>query len=424
MSDFFADLLERGLVHSASEGAAEFLKTRRATGYIGFDPTAPSLHVGSLLPILALARLQRAGHRPIAVVGGGTGMIGDPSGKITERQLLTRAQVQENVGGLRGQLELFLDFAGQHSAILVDNYDWLGPLDVIGFLRDIGKHFTVNYMLAKESVSRRLEDEGLSFTEFTYMLLQAYDFLVLSDRYGCTLQMGGSDQWGNITAGIELIRRSRGLPAHGLVLPLVTTASGVKFGKTESGAVWLDPKRTSPFRFYQFWLNTDDRDVGRYLKAFTFLPLSEIAAVVAEHELDPASRVGQRRLASEVTRMVHGSQGLIRAERATAVFFGNRPARELSASELRDVFSDVPTTNLARTLLEGEGVSLVEILLAMGIATSKAEARRLIQAGGVYLNGERAHLDQRVRSDDAIEGEVVLLRRGKKDNFLVRFSHI
>ncbi|HEX7051907.1 MAG TPA: tyrosine--tRNA ligase [Longimicrobiales bacterium] len=422
MMDFFDDLEARGLIHGASEGAREHMATGSVTGYIGFDPTAPSLHVGSLLPILALARLQRAGHRPLAVVGGGTGMIGDPSGKTKERQLLTRAQVEENVEGLRTQLSRFLDFSGTYAARLVDNHDWLGPAGLIEFLRDIGKHFTVNYMLAKDSVSRRLEQaDGLSFTEFAYMLLQAYDFLVLSDRYDCTLQMGGSDQWGNITAGIELIRRARGRAAHGIVLPLVTTASGVKFGKTEAGTVWLDAERTSPFRFYQFWLNTDDRDVERYLKAFTFLSLDEIAEVTAEQAADPAARVGQRRLAIEVTRMVHGTDGLERAEQATGVLFGSRAAHELGAAELLDVFADVPSTEMPRTRLDGEGLAVVDLLAEAGITASKGEARRLIAGGGVYLNGERiATADLRVQSDDAIEGKVLLLRKGKKHNHVVR----
>jgi tyrosyl-tRNA synthetase len=421
-TEFLDDLAARGLVYGTSEGARELLATGPVTGYIGFDPTASSLHVGHLLQILALARFQRAGHRPIAMVGGGTGMIGDPSGKTSERQLLTRAQVEENVTALRAQLSQFLDFSGAHAAQLVDNHEWLGEVGLIEFLRDVGKHFTVNYMLAKESVARRLEqEEGLSFTEFSYMLLQAYDFLVLSDRYGCALQMGGSDQWGNITAGMELIRRTRSRTAHGVVLPLLTTASGVKFGKTEAGAVWLDPERTSPFRFYQFWLNTDDRDVDRYLKAFTFLPLAEIGEVVAEQEANPASRAGQRRLAVEVTQLVHGETGLERAERATEVFFGSSAAQELSARELLDVFSDVPSTEIARARLEGDGMPAVDLLAETGVTSSKGEARRLVAAGGVYLNGERIQTsDRSIRAEDAIEGEVLLLRKGKKDNHVVR----
>jgi tyrosyl-tRNA synthetase len=422
--DFFDDLEARGLIHTASEGARERLRAGSVTGYIGFDPTASSLHVGSLLPILALARLQRAGHRPLALVGGGTGLIGDPSGKSKERQLLTRAQVEENVAGLRAQLARFLDFEGEYAARLVDNHEWLGSLGLIEFLRDVGKHFTVNYMLAKDSVSRRLgQEEGLSVTEFSYMLLQAYDFLILADRYGCDLQLGGSDQWGNITAGIELIRRTRGRAAHGVVLPLVTTTSGVKFGKTEAGTVWLDPDRTSPFRFYQFWLNTDDRDVERYLKYFTFLSLEEIAGICAELEANPAARAGQRRLATEVTRLVHGDEGLERAERATGVLFGSRDARDLGAAELLDVFADVPSTELARPRLAGEGLGVVDLLAEAGVAASKGEARRLITGGGVYLNGERLEGPEvRVRAEDAIEGQILLLRKGKKGHHVVRLA--
>ena len=421
-SDFYDDLEARGLIHGASEGAREAMAAGSVTGYIGFDPTASSLHVGSLLPILALARMQRAGHRPIALVGGGTGMIGDPSGKTVERQLLTRADVERNVEGLREQLGRFLDFSDDGGALLIDNHEWLGGLGLIEFLRDVGKHFTVNYMLAKDSVARRLEQEsGLSVTEFAYSLLQAYDFAVLSDRFGTQLQMGGSDQWGNITAGMELIRRTRGKHAHGIVMPLVTTASGVKFGKSESGTVWLDAGRTSPFRFYQFWLNAEDADVDRYLKFFTFLPLDEIAAVVAEHQANPAGRAGQRRLAEEVTRLVHGADGLERAERATAVFFGSRPAQDLPAAELLDVFADVPSTEVSKARLEGEGISIVDLLAESGVAASKGEARRLIAGGGISVNGERVSSpEQRVPAAQAIDGQVLLLKKGKKQNHVVR----
>src|SRR5690606_19802336 len=369
-------------------------------------------------------RLQRAGHRPIALVGGGTGMSGDPSGKAAERRLLTRERVEQNVAGIRAQLERFLDFSGASGAMLVDNHDWLGSLRLIEFLRDTGKHFTVNYMLAKESVSRRIEQaEGISFTEFSYMLLQAHDFLELHDRYGCTLQLGGSDQWGNITAGIELIRRVRGASAHGIVQPLVTTASGAKFGKTEAGTVWLDAERTSPFRFYQFWLNADDRDVERWLKALSFLPLDEIAEVMAAQQANPAARAAQRRLAEEVTALVHGPDGLARAERATAVLFGSRPAQDLPAAELLEVFADVPSTELPKERLAGEGMPIIELLTESEIASSRGDARRLIAGGGVYLNGERvADVDRRVTLADAIDGAVVLLRKGRKENRVVRLA--
>jgi tyrosyl-tRNA synthetase len=421
-TDFFDDFEARGLVQTASEGARQLFAAGPVTAYIGFDPTGPNLHVGHLLPVLALVRLQRAGHNVVALVGGGTGMIGDPSGKTVERQLLTRDDVQRNVDGLRGELARFVDFDGPNAARLIDNHEWLGGLGLIEFLRDVGKHFTINYMLAKDSVSRRLEQEsGLSVTEFAYSLLQAYDFATLSDRYGCQLQLGGSDQWGNITAGMELIRRTRGKHAHGIVWPLITTSTGVKFGKTEAGAVWLDPERTSPFRFYQFWLNTDDREAEPYLKKFTFLPLDEIAAVMAEHAQNPAARVAQRRLAVEITRIVHGEEGVERAERATGVLFGSRDARELGAAELLDVFADVPSTEVERARLEGEGVTVVDLLAESGVAPSKGEARRLIQGGGISVNGERVGaVDQRVRAEHAIDGQVLLLRKGKKENHVVR----
>lgn len=422
MTNFFDELQARGLVHSATEGVRDLLAAGPVSGYIGFDPTATSLHVGSLLPILALARLQRAGHRAIALVGGGTGMIGDPSGKTAERQLMTRERVEENVAGLRAQLSRFLDFEGSNPALMLDNHEWLGSLRLIDFLRDVGKHFTVNYMLAKDSVSRRIEaEEGISYTEFAYMLLQAYDYLVLSERHGVRLQMGGSDQWGNITAGVELIRRTRSIGAHGIVMPLVTTSSGVKFGKTEAGTIWLDAERTSPFRFFQFWLNTDDRDVDHYLNAFTFLPPAEIEALMAEQNANPAARAAQRRLADEVTRLVHGDDGVQRAERATGVLFGSRPAQELPAAELLDVFADVPSTEIARDRLGGEGLAITELLAEARVAASKGEARRLITGGGVYLNGERLDSpERRVRGEDAIDGQVILLRKGKKDNHVVR----
>src|SRR6476659_6223788 len=309
MTKLFDELQWRGLVSEATESLADAFARERVTGYIGFDPTASSLHVGSLLTVMGLARLQRFGHAPIAIVGGGTGMIGDPSGKSQERVLLSADQIDVNVAGIRAQLERFLDFGTVvNAARIVNNADWLGTIDLVSFLRDAGKHFTVNYMLQKESVSRRLESEdGISFTEFSYLVLQAYDFLQLFDRYGCTLQMGGSDQWGNITAGIDLIRKVRARKAHGLVWPLMQTASGVKFGKTEAGTVWLDPQRTSPFRFYQFWLNTEDRDVVRYLKCFTFLDRDRIDDLARATAASPEKREAQRVLAREVTGLVHGS---------------------------------------------------------------------------------------------------------------------
>src|SRR5438128_6639308 len=324
MDNLLSELEWRGLVYDVTEGLSDLLTKERVIAYIGFDPTASSLHVGSLLTVMGLARLQRFGHTPIAIVGGGTGMIGDPSGKSQERLLLSREQIEENVAGIRQQLSRFLDFdSGATAARLVNNADWLARFDLLGFLRDTGKYFTVNYLLQKESVNRRLESEdGISYTEFSYLLLQARDFLELFDRFGCTVQMGGSDQWGNITAGIDLIRKLRAKKAHGLVMPLVTTASGVKFGKTELGTIWLDPAVTSPFKFYQFWLNTDDRDVGTYLKYFTFLDREGIEDLEQSTRTAPERRDAQRVLAREATSLVHGRDQVARVERASAVLFG------------------------------------------------------------------------------------------------------
>lgn len=422
MRSAFDEFTWRGLVHTASNGLPSHLATGPVTAYIGFDPSAPSLHVGSLLPILALARIQRLGHSPIAVVGGGTGLIGDPSGKTQERMLLDKETAHRNMLAIREQLGRFLDFEVRtNPARLIDNADWLCPVPLIDFLRDIGKFFSVGALLSKESVRLRMDSEtGISFTEFSYSLLQAYDFLVLYDRYGCTLQMGGSDQWGNITLGIDLIRRLRGAEAHGLVFPLITTASGTKFGKTEAGAVWLSPALTSPFRFYQFWLNTDDRDVVAYLKYFTWLDADEIADLAASLAEHPERRQAQRALAREVTRVVHGDSGLEAAERATAVLFGADP-RDLGATTILDVFSDVPSTEVPASSLEAPGLPLIDLLVTCGIATSRGDARRVIQGGGVYLNNERVSDPAlAVTLDRSVEGRVLVLRKGQKGHHLVK----
>ncbi len=344
----------RGMLYEATPDLREVLANEKLTAYIGFDPSAASLHVGNLLPVMGLARLQRFGHTPIAIAGGGTGLIGDPSGKTKERQLLTHEQVEANLEGIKKQLSRFLDFnATNNPALIVNNSEWLGPITMMEFLRDVGKHFTVNNLLAKEAIKRRLEtDEGISFTEFSYPLLQAYDYLVLYDRHQCTLQMGGSDQWGNILAGIDLIRRLRGARAHGLVFPLVTTTSGVKFGKTEAGAVWLDPKLTSPYRFYQFWLNTDDRDVIVYLKFFTWLSREEITDLEASVRAEPEKRTAQRELARQVTAMMHGQTELEKALRASEVLFG-KEISGLSVDDILDIFADVPSTELEKSKLDG-----------------------------------------------------------------------
>lgn len=412
----------RGMLYDASEGLEEVLGRQKVTAYIGFDPTAASLHVGSLLPIMGLVRLQQYGHTPIALVGGGTGMIGDPSGKTLERQLLSKEQIEHNIEGIREQLSHFLDFeARTNPAMLVNNADWLISLSLVDFLRDIGKHFTVNYMLAKESVKRRYEQgEGISFTEFSYVLLQAYDFLVLHDRHHTILQMGGSDQWGNIVAGIELIRRLRGERAYGGVFPLVTTSGGVKFGKTEAGTIWLDPRLTSPFRFYQFWINTDDRDVGKYLKYFTLLNRQEIAELETTVVVAPEKRVAQRRLAEEVTRMVHGEANLRKAVQASAVLFGGEIA-DLSAEDVLDIFAEVPSSEMPRVQFEGEGLPLVDVVVASGLATSKGAARRMIESGGIYVNNRRIS-DPRamINLSNFIEGLYLVLRKGGRDYHLIR----
>lgn len=414
----------RGLLAGVSEGLREILAQQSVTAYIGFDPSAASLHIGSLLPIMGLVRLQRHGHTPIAVVGGGTGMIGDPSGKTHERPLLTVEQIERNMFGIKEQLGHFLDFSAvTNRAMIVNNGEWLQPVQMLDFLRDVGKYFTVNYMLAKESVKRRLEQaDGMSFTEFSYMLLQAYDFLVLFDRYGCTLQMGGSDQWGNIVAGTELIRRLRGVQAHGLVFPLVTTADGVKFGKTEAGAVWLDPTLTSPFQFYQFWYNTDDRDVVAYLKSFTLLEQGEIEALAATVAAAPAQRAAQVRLAQEVTRMVHGESALRRAMQASQVLFGG-DVSGLNAHELLDIFADVPSTVVVPEQFAGQGLSLVAVVMACGLARSNGEARRLIEAGGIYVNNCRmADAQAMVDATALVNGHVLLVRKGARDYRIVRVA--
>ena len=416
-----AELEWRGLVSEITDGLREAFDRERVTAYIGFDPTASSLHVGSLLTVMGLARLQRFGHNPIAIVGGGTGMIGDPSGKSQERLLLSREQIDENVAGIRTQLERFLDFDAPHNAArIVNNADWLATFDLLGFLRDTGKYFTVNYMLEKESVSRRLGgEEGISYTEFSYLLLQARDFLELFDRYHCTLQMGGSDQWGNITAGIELIRKVRGKKAHGLVWPLMTTASGGKFGKTEAGTIWLDPARTSPFRFYQFFLNTDDRDVVKHLKCFTWLDRQAIGDLEQAVARAPERREAQRTLAREVTRAVHGEAELAKAERASSVLFGASLA-EASLDEILMVFDDVPSIDVPRQSLE-TGMGLTELVVASGLASSKGEAARLVKQGGLYINDTRA-ADERgkVTLADALAAQVIVLRKGARERRLVR----
>jgi tyrosyl-tRNA synthetase len=412
----YGELTRRGLVYDATEGLRDAISTSPVTLYCGFDPTAASLHVGNLVPIMGLAHFQQAGHSPIALVGGGTGLIGDPSGKNTERELLTTEEVAANAVGVRNQLSRFLDFdSGSHQARFIDNSEWLTALSAIAFIRDVGKHFTVNYMQSKESVKRRLGNEGgLSYTEFSYSLLQAYDYLVLHERHSCTVQIGGSDQWGNITAGIELIRRVQAAKAYGLVLPLVTMASGAKFGKTETGTVWLDPSLTSPYEFYQFWLNVDDRDVVRYLKYFTFLESDRID----ELAIQPSEqRVAQRELARDITARVHGKTAVRDAEAAAGKLFSG-DLRTLSESELLLIFSSVPSS---QTAWVQEEWPIRDFLASTSIVKSKGEATRLIKGGGLYVNDERVSDEQQtLKLAQALLGKFFVVRKGKKDNFLVR----
>jgi tyrosyl-tRNA synthetase len=418
--DLYSELEWRGLVYGATEGVRDVLARETVTGYIGFDPTAPSLHVGSLLPMIALAHLQRHGHSPIAVVGGGTGLIGDPK-PTTERALLSAERVEENVAGIRAQLARFLDFdATDHAARLVNNAEWLARLSAIDFMRDVGKHFTINAMLAKEAVKRRIESEdGISYTEFSYALLQAYDYLELYDRFGCTLQMGGSDQWGNITAGMDLIRRVRGAKAHGLVLPLIMTSAGTKFGKTEAGTIWLDPQLTTPYEFYQFWLNADDRDAVRYLKFFTFLDAPRVAELEAAGAREPEKRPAQRALAREVTRLVHGEVAVREAEAAAAALFDGR-IDALTLDQIERTLANVPALTMVMPV---GGWAVVDLLAAAGVTTSKGEATRLIRSGGIYVN-ERRITDEKERlgAAQAIEGQVFVVRKGKKEYRLIRIQ--
>jgi len=416
------ELSWRGLLQDVTEGAADHLAEPRA-GYIGFDPTASSLHVGHLVGVMNLVHFQRAGHHPIALVGGATGLIGDPSGKSAERNLLTAETTRENAEAIRKQLEPFLDFeAKDNPARMRNNLDWLGQLSLIDFLREVGKHFSVNAMLRKESVKRRIESEesGISFTEFSYQLLQAYDFARLCEDDDCTVQLGGSDQWGNITAGTDLIRRMHGCEAHGVVFPLMTNSAGKKFGKTEEGAVWLDPDRTSPFRFYQFWINTTDEDAGRYLRIFTLMDQGAIGELESAHAEAPWKRAAQRALAEDVTRRVHGEDGLARAQRATDALFGGE-LDGLSADEIADVFADVSSSDMARSALEGDGVGIIDLLADAGVASSKGEARRAVEGGGIYVNAQRVEsVDSTIDLGRAIEGRFLVLRKGKKSYHLVR----
>jgi tyrosyl-tRNA synthetase len=423
MSNLFEELEWRGLVFDSTDSTKDVLAREALTLYAGFDATAASLHLGHLLPVLGLARAQRFGHKPIALVGGGTGLIGDPSGKSEERNLLTVEEVRANAEAIRTQLAHFVDFGpGTAGALLENNADWLTTITATVFLRDVGKFFTVNQMLAKESVKRRIESEGgISYTEFSYSLLQAYDYLILNERFNCKLQIGGSDQWGNIVAGCDLIRKRRGVPAHGLVMPLIMTAAGTKFGKTEAGTVWLDPEKTSPFKFYQFWVNVDDRDAIPYLKYFTFRTQDEIVALEHTQKDHPERREAQRQLARDVTAMVHGADHVARAERAAAVLFGG-PLADASVEDILMIFDDAPSVTLSAALLES-GVTAAELAVTAGIAASKGEATRLIKQGGLYVNDQRLTDERgRVTMSDAIGRSVIVLRKGQRERRIVRIE--
>jgi tyrosyl-tRNA synthetase len=425
------ELSWRGLLHQQTDGASEALSSGQLSAYCGFDPTAPSLHVGNLVPVMGLVHLQRSGHRPIALVGGGTGLIGDPSGKASERQLNSLEVVRENSAGIRAQLERFLDFSGSNAALMEDNANWLLELGAVDFMRDVGKHFTISYMLAKESVSSRLQT-GISFTEFSYMLLQAYDFLELNRRHGVSLQIGGSDQWGNITAGTELIRRVTGESAHGFTLPLVTNSTGTKFGKTESGSVWLDPARTSPYRFYQFWVNTDDADAARYLRYFTLLSRGEIVELEQEIATRPEARVAQARLAAEVTRTVHGADAARTAAEISSLLFDGGDPSALSADAVAALAAEIPFCEVRRGELLSDNADgtppdataeLVSLLVTGKLAASRGAARRLLEQGGVYMNNRRVAADQKfILETDLLAGSHVLLRKGAREHLLVTFG--
>ncbi|MFL5560005.1 MAG: tyrosine--tRNA ligase [Gemmatimonadaceae bacterium] len=412
------ELSWRGLLYQHTEGIAEWLASPRGV-YAGFDPTASSLHVGHLLPVMGLVHAQRAGHRAVALVGGGTGLIGDPGGKTTERPLSSVEQITEQAQGIRAQLERFLDFRGKNPALLRDNAEWLRPLRAIDLMRDVGKHFTVNYMLAKDSVQSRI-DAGISYTEFSYMLLQAYDFLELKRRDDVSLQLGGSDQWGNMTAGMELIRRSGAGDAHVMTMPLMMKADGTKFGKTEGGAVWLDASMTSPYRFYQFWVNSDDRDVGRWLRFLTLLPREEIESLDREAADHPERRTAQRALAREVTTRVHGADAAQVAEEVSALLFGGGEARSLSAGAIDALGREIPTAEVA---MPAEGADVLDLLTETKLAASRGAAKRLVEQGGVYVNGARVAMAERtVRADALLTGGHALLRKGARDYALVKLT--
>lgn len=426
--DFIEELTWRGMIHTVMPGTDELLKKGMTTAYLGIDPTADSLHIGHLCGVMMLRHFQRCGHKPLALIGGATGMIGDPSGKSAERNLLDEATLRHNQEAIKQQLSRFLDFDSDapNKAEMVNNYDWTKDVTFLDFAREIGKHITVNYMMAKDSVQKRLNGEardGLSFTEFTYQLLQGFDFLTLYKDKECRLQLGGSDQWGNITTGTELIRRKLGGEAYALTCPLITKPDGTKFGKTESGNVWLDARYTSPYKFYQFWLNVSDEEAEKYLKIFTSLTKEEIAALVEEHSKDPGQRPMQKRLAEEVTTMVHGEEELKKAIEASQILFSNKAGdalRDLDEKTLLEVFEGVPTFRIDKEKLNA-GVPLLDLLaVETAVFPSKGEARKMVQQGGVSINKNKVtNIDAVIKADDLLNGKYLLAQKGKKNYYLL-----
>lgn len=425
--NFVDELKWRGMIHDIMPGTEEQLAKGETTAYVGIDPTADSLHVGHLVSVMMMKHLQMAGHKPIFIIGGATGMIGDPSGKSLERNLLDEKTIQQNMAGIKAQLSHFIDFnsSASNAAIMLNNYDWMKQFSFLDFIREIGKHITVNYMMSKDSVKRRLNGEyadGMSFTEFTYQLVQGYDFLYLRKNYNCMLQMGGSDQWGNITTGGELIRRKEGLEAYGLTWPLMTKSDGKKFGKTESGNIWLDPERTSPYQFYQFWLNSTDEDAARYIKIFTLLPPAEIDALIVEHSEAPHLRKLQKTLAKEITCLIHGEEAYHLALEASQILFGNATSetlRKIDEKTFLSVFEGVPQFEIALTDLKN-GISIIDFLAEKTqIMSSKGEARRAVKANSISINKEKVGEETIVSDSYLIDGKYILAQSGKKNYYLV-----
>ena len=425
--NFVDELKWRGMIHDIMPGTEELLAKGQTTAYVGIDPTADSLHVGHLVSVMMMKHFQMAGHKPIFIIGGATGMIGDPSGKSQERNLLNEETIHKNMEGIKAQLSRFIDFnsTASNAAIMLNNYDWMKQFSFLDFIRDVGKHITVNYMMAKDSVKRRLNGEcsdGMSFTEFTYQLVQGYDFLYLRKHHGCMLQMGGSDQWGNITTGGELIRRKEGLDAYGLTWPLMTKSDGKKFGKTESGNIWLDPERTSPYKFYQFWLNTTDEDAARYVKIFTILPPAEIDALIAEHQQEPHLRKLQKTLAKEITYLIHGEEAYKAALEASQILFGNATSdtlRKIDENTFLSVFEGVPQFEIVSADLKN-GISIVDFLAEKtSIMSSKGEARRALKSNAISINKEKVGEDFSVNESQLINGKYILAQSGKKNYFLI-----